>query len=161
MPRIPASHMLRSTMKTVSAPASSSFRGSLPHPTPPLCTLRVRRHRRLTQHSLPGSLLSRNSRSGEPIVPRIAWPACTENINRKEFTVEERVAIGQATEKLVGFAFHPAPTLAPAKGIAAASNSRRATWTADHLPPQAAGRPRSSKPAAMARSGSQPLASSS
>src|SRR5262249_23712713 len=53
MPRITASHMLRSTMKTVSAPASSSFRGSLPHPTQPLCTLRVRRRRRLTQHSLP------------------------------------------------------------------------------------------------------------
>jgi hypothetical protein len=29
--------MLRSTMKTVSAPASRSFRGSLPHPTQPLC----------------------------------------------------------------------------------------------------------------------------
>src|SRR6476659_6075035 len=49
--------MLRSTMKTVSAPTSSSFRGSLPHPTQPLCTLRVRRRRRLTQHSLPGGLL--------------------------------------------------------------------------------------------------------
>src|SRR5262245_23748474 len=49
--------MLRSTMKTVSAPASSSFRGSLPHPTHQLCTLRVRRCRRLTQHSLPGGLL--------------------------------------------------------------------------------------------------------
>src|SRR5881396_914583 len=57
MPRITASLMLRSTMKTVSAPASRSFRGSLPHPTQPLCTLRVRRHRRLTQHSLPGGLL--------------------------------------------------------------------------------------------------------
>src|SRR6266542_586068 len=57
MPRITALHMLRSTMKTVSAPASRSFRGSLPHPTHPLCTLRVRRHRRLTQHSLPGGLL--------------------------------------------------------------------------------------------------------
>src|SRR5262249_58102112 len=57
MPRITASHMLRSTMKTVSAPASSSFRGSLPHPTQPLCTLRVRRRRRLTQHSLPGGPL--------------------------------------------------------------------------------------------------------
>ena len=57
MPRMTALHMLRSTMKTVSAPASSSFRGSLPHPTQPLCTLRVRRHRRLTQHSLPGGLL--------------------------------------------------------------------------------------------------------
>ena len=57
MPRITALHMLRSTMKTVSAPARSSFRGSLPHPTQPLCTLRVRRRRRLTQHSLPGGSL--------------------------------------------------------------------------------------------------------
>src|SRR6266516_2042544 len=57
MPRITALLLLRSTMKTVSAPASRSFRGSLPHPTHPLCTLRVRRHRRLTQHSLPGGLL--------------------------------------------------------------------------------------------------------
>src|SRR6266849_11106261 len=57
MPRITALLMLRSTMRTVSAPASRSFRGSLPHPTHPLCTLRVRRHRRLTQHSLPGGLL--------------------------------------------------------------------------------------------------------
>ena len=57
MPRITALHMLRSIMKTISAPASSSFRGSLPHPTQPLCTLRVRRRRRLTQHSLPGGLL--------------------------------------------------------------------------------------------------------
>jgi hypothetical protein len=57
MPRITALPMLRSTMKTVSAPAIRSFRGSLPHPTQTLCTLRVRRHRRLTQHSLPGGLL--------------------------------------------------------------------------------------------------------
>ena len=57
MPRITALLMLRSTMKTVSAPASRSFRGSIPHPMQPLCTLRVRRHRRLTQHSLPGGLL--------------------------------------------------------------------------------------------------------
>ena len=57
MPRLTALHMLRSTMKTVSAPAISSFRGSLPHPTHALCTLRVRRRRRLTQHSLPGGLL--------------------------------------------------------------------------------------------------------
>ena len=54
---ISASHVLRSTIRTVSAPASSSFRGALPHPTQPLCTLRVRRYRRLTQHSLPGDLL--------------------------------------------------------------------------------------------------------
>jgi hypothetical protein len=45
------------TRKTISAPAISSFRGSIPHPTQPLCTLRVRRHRRLTQHSLPGGPL--------------------------------------------------------------------------------------------------------
>src|SRR5467141_1727545 len=57
MPRISALHMLPSTITTVSAPASSSFRGSLPHPTQPLCTLRGRRRRRLTQHSLPGGLL--------------------------------------------------------------------------------------------------------
>src|SRR5262245_3384110 len=57
MPRITALHMLRSTMKTVSAPTVSSFRGSITHPTQPLCTLRVRRCRRLTQHSLPGDLL--------------------------------------------------------------------------------------------------------
>src|SRR5207344_1652332 len=57
MPRITALHILRSTVEKVSAPASSSFRGSLPHPTQPLCTLRVRRYRRLTQHSLPGDLL--------------------------------------------------------------------------------------------------------
>ena len=57
MPRTTALLMLRSTMNTVSAPASRSFRGSLPHPTQTLCTLRVRRHRRLTQHSLPGGLL--------------------------------------------------------------------------------------------------------
>src|SRR5262245_15813150 len=57
MPRIAALHMLRSTMKTVSAPTVSSFRGSITHPTQLLCTLRVRRYRRLTQHSLPGGPL--------------------------------------------------------------------------------------------------------
>src|SRR5262249_23556383 len=56
-PRIAALHMLRSAVKTVSAPAISSFRGSIPHPTHALCTLRVRRCRRLTQHSLPGGPL--------------------------------------------------------------------------------------------------------
>src|SRR5215831_5212892 len=54
MPRITAVHMLRSTITTVSASATSSFRGSLPHPTQQLCTLRVRHYCRLTQHSLPG-----------------------------------------------------------------------------------------------------------
>src|SRR5947207_1999871 len=57
MPRITALHMLRSTITTVSAPPNSSFRGSITHPTQPLCTLRVRRYRRLTQHSLPGGLI--------------------------------------------------------------------------------------------------------
>src|SRR4249919_2795882 len=57
LPRMTALHMLRSTITTVSAPANSSFRGSITHPTQPLCTLRVRRYRRLTQHSLPGDLL--------------------------------------------------------------------------------------------------------
>src|SRR4249919_2983310 len=57
MPRMTALHMLRSTIRTVSAPANSSFRGSITHPTQPLCTLRVRRRRRLTQHSLPGGPL--------------------------------------------------------------------------------------------------------
>src|ERR1700736_521755 len=57
MPRMTALHMLGSTISTVSAPANSSFRGSITHPTQPLCTLRVRRRRRLTQHSLPGGLL--------------------------------------------------------------------------------------------------------
>jgi|SRR4029077_20532474 hypothetical protein len=50
-----ALHMLRSTVDTVSAPASSSFRGSLPYPTQPLFVFR--RHPRLTQHSLPGGSL--------------------------------------------------------------------------------------------------------
>src|SRR6516162_4031467 len=49
--------MLRSTISTVSAPAICPFRGSITHPTQPLCTLRGRRCRRLTQHSLPGRLL--------------------------------------------------------------------------------------------------------
>src|SRR6266508_4203840 len=52
MPRIAALLMLRSTMKTVSAPAIRSFRGSLPHPTHSLCTLRVRRHRRMQRKTV-------------------------------------------------------------------------------------------------------------
>src|SRR6201987_4134587 len=52
-PRIMALHILRSAVKTVSAPAISSFRGSISHPTHALRTRRVRRCRRLTQHSLP------------------------------------------------------------------------------------------------------------
>src|SRR3984893_4626235 len=38
-------------------PAKRVFRGSITHPTQPLCTLRVRHCCRLTQHSLPGGLL--------------------------------------------------------------------------------------------------------
>src|ERR1700739_3565103 len=57
VPRVTALPMLRSTIETVSAPAISPFRGSITHPTHPLCTLRGRRCRRLTQHSLPGGLL--------------------------------------------------------------------------------------------------------
>jgi hypothetical protein len=53
-----ALHMLRSTISTVSAPANSSFRGSITHPTQPLCTLRVRLRRRLAQHSLPSGRYS-------------------------------------------------------------------------------------------------------
>src|SRR5262249_14282964 len=45
------------TLCTVSAPATYPLRGSITHPTQPLCTLRGRRRRRLTQHSLPGCLL--------------------------------------------------------------------------------------------------------
>jgi hypothetical protein len=52
-----ASHMLRSTFCTVSAPAAYQFRGSIDTPCRSLCTLRGRRCRRLTQHSLPGALL--------------------------------------------------------------------------------------------------------
>src|SRR5262252_6024197 len=57
VPRIAALLILRSTIETVSAPAICPFRGSITHPTQPLCTLRGRRYRRLMQHSLPGRLL--------------------------------------------------------------------------------------------------------
>ena len=57
-PRLAAMSVLRSTGCTVSAPATYPLRGSITHPTQPLCTLRGRRRRRLTQHSLPGCLLS-------------------------------------------------------------------------------------------------------
>src|SRR5712671_2156852 len=56
-PRLAALSVLRSTLCTVSAPATYPLRGSITHPTQPLCTLRGRRRRRLTQHSLPGCLL--------------------------------------------------------------------------------------------------------
>src|SRR5258708_12264949 len=57
VPRISALLMLRSTISTVSAPATCLFRGSITNPTQLLCTLRGRRYRRLTQHSLPGGPL--------------------------------------------------------------------------------------------------------
>src|SRR5258708_31835856 len=53
VPRISALLMLRSTISTVSAPATCLFRGSITNPTQLLCTLRGRRYRRLTQHLLP------------------------------------------------------------------------------------------------------------
>ena len=57
MPRISALLMLRSTISTVSAPATCLFRGSITNPTQLLCTLRGRRYRRLTQHLLPAGPL--------------------------------------------------------------------------------------------------------
>jgi hypothetical protein len=55
--------------------------------------------------------------------------------------------------------FHAAMALWSKRLSAAFIN--RATWTADHLPPRAAGMPRPSKPDAMARRDSQPAARSS
>src|SRR5262249_42112157 len=57
-PRLAALSVLRSRLCTVSAPATHPLRGSITPPAQPLCTLRGRRRRRLTQHSLPGCLLS-------------------------------------------------------------------------------------------------------
>src|ERR1700751_1699951 len=57
VPRLSALLMLRSTISTVSAPATCLFRGSITNPTQLLCTLRGRRYRRLTQHLLPGGPL--------------------------------------------------------------------------------------------------------
>jgi len=56
-PRMTVPPMLRSITKTISAPTSRRFRGSITHPTQQLCTLRGRRYRRLTQHSPPGGSL--------------------------------------------------------------------------------------------------------
>ena len=44
-------------LHTVALVGMGGSTGSIPHPTQPLCTLRVRRCRRLTQRSLPGSPL--------------------------------------------------------------------------------------------------------
>ena len=57
VPRITALLVLRSTISTVSAPATCLFRGSITNPTQLLCTLRGRRYRRLTQHLLLGAPL--------------------------------------------------------------------------------------------------------
>ena len=58
-----AQHVLPSTAVTVSASAISRLRGSIPHPTGSLCTLRPRRYRSHPQHSLPGGSL-RLTRAG-------------------------------------------------------------------------------------------------
>jgi hypothetical protein len=57
VPRISALLMLRSTISTVSAPATCLFRGSITNPTQLLCTLRGRRTVGSPQHFLPGGLL--------------------------------------------------------------------------------------------------------
>ena len=56
-PRIAVPHILPSTFLTASAPALLSISWLNRHPMQSLCTLRGRRCRRLTQHSLPGALL--------------------------------------------------------------------------------------------------------
>jgi hypothetical protein len=56
-PRIAVPHILPSTFLTASAPALLSISWLDRHPMQSLCTLRGRRCRRLTQHSLPGALL--------------------------------------------------------------------------------------------------------
>src|SRR5262249_49882796 len=70
MPPLAASQNCRSTMTTGPAPASSSLRGSLPHPPNRLCALRVRHRCRLTQHSLPGGLLGATWAGLAPADPR-------------------------------------------------------------------------------------------
>jgi hypothetical protein len=57
VPRITVRPMWRSAAKDNLRPQARVFRGSITHPTQPLCTLRVRHCCRLTQHSLPGGLL--------------------------------------------------------------------------------------------------------
>src|SRR5258708_1339010 len=52
-PRLAALAVLRSALCPVSPPATYPLLGSIPSPTQPLCTLRGRRRRRLTQHALP------------------------------------------------------------------------------------------------------------
>jgi len=57
VPRIAALLMLRSTISTVSAPATAYFVAQSANPTQSLYTLRGRRYRLLTQHSLVGDPL--------------------------------------------------------------------------------------------------------
>ena len=57
MSRITTLHILRSAISDSLRSRGFIVSGSLTHPTQPLCTLRVRRCRRLTQHSLPASSL--------------------------------------------------------------------------------------------------------
>lgn len=54
-PRITVPHMVPSTFSTVSASATSGLSKLNTYPTRLLCTLRSRRHRTATQHSLPGA----------------------------------------------------------------------------------------------------------
>src|SRR5258708_24004173 len=56
-PRLAALSVLRDPLHGLRS-CDDPLRGSVTHPTQPLCTLRGRRCRRLTQHSLPGCLLS-------------------------------------------------------------------------------------------------------
>jgi hypothetical protein len=94
--------------------------------------------------------------------------ALTQASNKRAITLDLKTPGDRdILKKLVAFfrcafASHAAPKLAPStlaltrlalKGMEADSN-KRATRTADHLPPRAAGMPRSSKPAAMARNDS-------
>src|ERR1700688_2065356 len=95
MPRITALHILPSTIETVFAPPSSSFRGSLPHPTQPLCTLRVRRHRRLTQHSLPGGSLGLTWAGLAP-ADRASFAWRLLSLNDLVGTTEQREGDGEA-----------------------------------------------------------------
>jgi len=122
MPRIAALHMLRSTVKTVSAPAISSFRGSIPSPhatavyascsasPPPHATLAPRRSattlpvpdlHRLIAPALPGAFLhsissSARNRNDSGIVSLSAL-AVVKLITRSNF-------LGCSTGMSLGFA---------------------------------------------------------
>ncbi len=59
------------------------LRGSITHPTQPLCTLRGRRRRRLTQHLLPGCLLGITWVGLAPIAPALLGDFAEEGQLRK------------------------------------------------------------------------------